>query len=94
MSSQPAPAAIRAGSARAFTLIEVLMVVLIMGIAAAVVIPNAINTSDLQAVSAARMVATDLQYAQDTAITTQTPVTVTFQPTAESIPIEQRKWRP
>jgi hypothetical protein len=54
-----------------------------MAITAAVVIPNAIGTSDFQAVAAARMVATDLQYAQDTAITTQTPITVTFEPTLE-----------
>lgn len=59
------------------------MVVVIIGIAAAVIIPNVINTSDLQAMSAARMVTTDLQYAQDTAITTQTPVSVIFQPSAE-----------
>ena len=59
------------------------MVLLIMGILAAVVVPNAMGTSDLHAVAAARMVATDLQYAQDTAITTQTPITVTFEPTLE-----------
>jgi len=54
------------------------MVVIIIGIAAAVVIPNALSTASFQASSSARMVATDLQYAQDTAITSQTPVTVTF----------------
>lgn len=60
------------------------MVVVIVGIVAAVVIPNAISTSDLQVMSAARMVTTDLQYAQDTAITSQTSVSVVFQPTGET----------
>jgi Tfp pilus assembly protein FimT len=55
-----------------------MMVLIIIGIVAAVVIPNAISTSSFQATSAARMIATDLQYAQDTAITSQTPITVTF----------------
>ncbi len=63
--------------APAFTLIELLVVVVILAIAAAVVIPS-MNTSSLQAVSAARMIAADLQYAQNIAITTQRPVTVTF----------------
>ena len=54
------------------------MVLVIIGIAAAVVIPNAMSTASFQATSAARITATDLQYAQDTAITSQTPVTVTF----------------
>ena len=61
----------------AFTLIELLVVMVILAIAAAVVVP-ALDSSGFQAVSAARMVATDLQYAQNTAITTQGPVTVTF----------------
>lgn len=60
-----------------------MVVVIIVGIAAAVVIPNAINTTDLQALSAARMLVADLQYAQDTAITTQTTVTVLFDTSQE-----------
>ncbi len=72
-----------AASNKAFTLTEVIVVVAIVAIAAAVVIPNAINTSDLQVISAARMVTTDLQYAQDQAITAQGPVTVTFDPNTE-----------
>jgi len=60
------------------------MVVVIIGIAAAVVIPNAIGTASFQATSAARMIANDLQYAQDTAITFQSPVTVTFNTANES----------
>jgi prepilin-type N-terminal cleavage/methylation domain-containing protein len=68
----------RVTSARAFTLVEILVVVIIMGIAAGVVIPMAIDSGDLQAAGGARILASDLQYAQNMAITTQTPVTVTF----------------
>ncbi|MCJ7543837.1 MAG: GspH/FimT family protein [Phycisphaerae bacterium] len=60
------------------------MVVVIVGIVAAVVIPNAINTSDLQVMSAARILTADLQYAQDTAITSQTAVSVVLQPASET----------
>ncbi len=59
------------------------MVLLIIAIAAAMVVPNALNSCDLQVMSAARMVTTDVQYAQDTAITSQTPVNVVFEPTSE-----------
>lgn len=61
-----------------FTMIEILVVVLILAIAAGIVIPNVINTADLQAISAARMIASDLQYAQNTAITSQSSVKVVF----------------
>ena len=67
----------------AFTLIEILVVLVILAIAAAIVVPS-LNSSDLQATSAARMIAADLQYAQNVAITTQGPVTVTFDPAGNS----------
>ncbi len=67
-----------------YTLAEVLVVVMILSIAAAMVIPNVISTSDMQAVGAARIIAADLQYAQSVAITTQVPVTVEFDPASES----------
>ena len=69
--------------AGAFTLIEILVVVVILAIAAAIVVP-AFSSSSLQAVSAARMIASDLQYAQNVAITSQGPVTVTFDPAGNS----------
>jgi Tfp pilus assembly protein FimT len=66
------------------TLVELLVVVIILMICAAVVVPHAIRGADMQATSAARMLATDLQYAQDYAITTQDPVTVTFNVSADT----------
>lgn len=56
----------------------------VLGIAAAVAIPYAVATSDSQARSAARNLETDLQYAQNYAITHQMPVSVTFDASAES----------
>ena len=60
------------------------MVVMIIAIAAAIVVPALSGTSDFQAIGAARLVASDLQYAQNTAITSQKSVTVAFDIGAES----------
>ena len=49
-----------------------MVVLIVMVIAAGIVIPMVTETEDMQARSAARMVAADLQFAQNTAITTQT----------------------
>lgn len=59
------------GRQRAFTLIEILMVVVIMGIAAACVVPQLSSRDDLKASAAARVVMADLIYAQNNAIATQ-----------------------
>lgn len=67
-----------------FTLVEVIVVVVLLSIAAAVVVPQALDTSDLQAMSAARMIASDLEYARDLAITSTDRVTVTFAPSTET----------
>lgn len=67
----------RTAGASGFTLVELLMVVIIMAIAAAMIIPYS-TSSATTAMSAARMVTSDLQHAQNVAVTMQTPVTVTF----------------
>jgi len=67
-----------------FTLIEIIIVVLIIGIAAAIVVPQLSSGADFQATSAARMIATDIQYAQSLAIAQQRTVRVTFNPGADS----------
>jgi prepilin-type N-terminal cleavage/methylation domain-containing protein len=63
----------------AFTLIEVIVVVVILAILAAAVVPMLVGAADLQAVSASRVISADLQYAQNVAITSQSPVRVTFE---------------
>ena len=67
-----------------FSLAEVLIMVLVIGIASGVVIPL-LGSSDYSVVVAgARRVASDLQYAQNTAIATQKDITVTFDIDSES----------
>lgn len=67
-----------------FTLVELIVVMIILAIAAAMIIPQAVGTSDLRARSAARIVVADLEYAQNHAIVTQTNITVTFDTSANS----------
>jgi len=73
MSRQPENR-VRAG----FTLVELIVVMVIMAIAAAIIVANATGTDDVRAISAAKMVAMDMEYAQNVAVTHQAPVTVAF----------------
>jgi prepilin-type N-terminal cleavage/methylation domain-containing protein len=68
---------------KAFTLLELMVVVVIMAIAGAMMVPMMAGAGEMQALSAARIIATDLQYAQNVSITMQTPVTVTFDASAD-----------
>ena len=56
---------------RGFTLIEILIVVVILGIASAVIIPQLGSRDDLKVAAAARVVMADLMYAQNRAISLQ-----------------------
>jgi len=60
------------------TLVELLVVLVILAIAAAVVVPRMVAAGDFQAMSAARILVADLQYAQDSAVTTQQEIIVEF----------------
>jgi prepilin-type N-terminal cleavage/methylation domain-containing protein len=64
-----------------FTLIEILTVVIILGISAAIIIPTVSNRDDLRASAAARVVMADMIYAQNKAIVSQTPCYVLFDTT-------------
>ena len=72
---------------KAFTIIEIIVVIVIIAIAAAIIVPYAIETTTSQARSAARMIMSDLTYAQNEAIVTQTPITVTFDISSNSYTI-------
>jgi prepilin-type N-terminal cleavage/methylation domain-containing protein len=63
---------------RAFTLAEILVVVVVLGIAAALILPKIGNRDDLRATSMAREIMADLAYAQSRAVSTQTPTYVRF----------------
>ena len=68
----------------AFTLVEVLVVVVIIGIAAAVVVPQLSSRDDLKAAAAGRVIMSDLMYAQNLAITRQLHHYLVFDTTAGS----------
>ncbi len=72
------------GRSGGFTMVELIVVVVILAILAVVVIPYAVGTSELRVRSAARMLMSDLEYAQSEAIVTQAPVTVTFDVAGDS----------
>ena len=70
--------------ASGFTLAEIIVVVIILGIAAGIVTPYVVSTSETALLSAARTLACDLQYAQSVAITSQVKVKVSFNAGADS----------
>lgn len=74
----------------AFTLLEILIVVFILGIAALVAVPMMSTAADVQVRSAAQRLAADLEYAKSLAVTHQKPHTVVFWPDQEKY--EVRKW--
>src|SRR5881394_880361 len=62
----------------AFTLVEILAVVVILGISAAIIVPQIGNRDDLRSVSMARQIIADLTYAQSRAVSTQKKQYVRF----------------
>ena len=56
---------------RGFTLVEILCVIVILGIASALIIPQIGTRDDLKTAAAARMMIADLMYAQNMAISKQ-----------------------
>ena len=67
-----------------FTLIEIIIVVVILGIAAAMAVPMFSGAADMQLRSAANRIAADLDYAKGLAVTHQQPFTVVFSTAGES----------
>ena len=67
----------------AFTLIEILIVVVIIGVAGALVVPSMLSAGTLGLQGAARLVASDIQYAQNEALASGSVRGVTFYPAEE-----------
>lgn len=67
-----------------FTLVEVLVVVTIIGIASAIVVPHMTSGGQLGVQAAARMVIADIIYAQNEAVAHQVIRCVVFDPEQES----------
>jgi type II secretion system protein H len=61
-----------------FTLTEIMVVIVLMGLAAAVAIPQFGGNTTQYAQTAATTISQTFQYAQDLAVTTQSPVTVSI----------------
>jgi prepilin-type N-terminal cleavage/methylation domain-containing protein len=61
-----------------FTLIELIIVVIVLAIISLVAVPYASSGADIKVLAAARTLASDIQYAQDLAITSQVPISVFF----------------
>jgi prepilin-type N-terminal cleavage/methylation domain-containing protein len=67
-----------------FTLVEILCVVLILGIAAAMIAPQIGTQGDVRAAAASRVLMADLMYAQNRAITTQAYHYLIYSPATQS----------
>jgi prepilin-type N-terminal cleavage/methylation domain-containing protein len=74
---------------RGFTLTEILCVVVILGIASAVILPQLGTRADLKAASAARVMMADLMYAQNRAISRQSPQYVVFDVAAKKYSLQE-----
>jgi len=61
-----------------FTMTEMLIVVALLGVASAVAIPQFSGNTTQYAQMAARSISQDIQYAQDLAVTTQSPITLSI----------------
>jgi MSHA pilin protein MshC len=63
---------------RGFTLVELIMVVVLIGILAVSVVPKFVDTSAISLQGGAAMVVADIRYTQELAMGTHTPKTITF----------------
>ena len=80
--------------AAGFTLIEILVVVIILGIAAAVIVPHIGSRSDLKATSAARLIMADLIYVQNRSISQQKMHYVAFDTATGSYKVQSMEGSP
>lgn len=69
-----------ARSRSAFTLIEILVVVTIVGVAGALVVPSMLSAGTLGLQGAARLIVADIQYAQNEAVASQSVRGIEFDP--------------
>jgi len=75
---------------KAFTLIEILIVVALLAIAGLMVVPMMSSAASMQIYSAANMIAADLEYAKSMAISRGQNFSVAFDKTAETYQIKDQ----
>jgi len=68
-------------ASRGFTLVEIIVVIVIMGIAALLVVPHVLEAGTVSIQAAARLIVSDLLYAQNEAVAAQATYKVAFDPT-------------
>lgn len=73
---------------QAFTLIEILVVLVILAIAAFIAIPMMSSAADIQVCAAADMIAADLEYTKSMAVSRQKAYKIVFDTVGESYRIE------
>lgn len=78
----------------AFTLVELMIVIVIIGVAAAMAIPMMSSAASFQIRAGANMVAADLEYAKSMAISRGQPYSVVFDVDAESYEIRDQDNNP
>jgi len=74
---------------RAFTLIEIVVVVMIISIAAMLAVPMFSSASDMQTLSVANMLTADLEYAKSLAVSTQNDYSVVFDVANDTYQIQE-----
>ena len=79
---------------RGFTMIEILIVVVILAIAAMTAIPMMSSAGSVQVRSVSNMIAADLEYAKSLAITKGQDFTVVFDTSGDSYSIEDQSGSP
>ena len=72
-----------------FTLVEIIVVVVILGIAALIAVPMLSSAADMQVRAAANRLAADMDYAKGLAVTYQKNYSVVFYPASESYDIRE-----
>jgi MSHA pilin protein MshC len=67
-----------ATSSQGFTIVEIIMVVVLIGILAVSVVPKFMDTSAISLQGGAAMAVADIRYTQELAMSTHAPKTITF----------------
>ena len=75
---------------RGFTIIELMMVVVLIGILAVSVVPKFVDTSGISLVGAAAMVAADIRYTQELAMSTNSSKTIVFTTSNDNYTVDSR----